>query len=313
MRLFLSFLLTISTLSGLDLKTNLENNNILGYQKSLGTLNYNRLRLYLDLSDKRWKDINAKMILDNENFYNLKGSKNRNKSSFYRAYINYTGEKHMFVVGLQRIPFGVGRIWNPIDVFNPIDITSIETNERKGTESIRYEYAINELSNFDITLSKNRHALRIKGYLNVADFALIFIKDKRNSLDIVGVEAEGELLNTDITLRGEGGRFLDTKTDESYYSYILGVERGFENSIILLAEFYQNTKLKTKQLALNLSYQPSPIWTINLLGLGSLDNKTLTLSPSFTYSLSDESTLVAGAFFNSKREDRFFVNYFINF
>jgi len=105
----------------------------LGYHDSLETSNYNRLRVTLDLYHDTWEDISAKLILDNENIYSFKDKNNKNTSQFYRGYLRYSGEKHMLTLGLQRIPFGVGRIWNPIDIFNPIDITSIETDERKGT------------------------------------------------------------------------------------------------------------------------------------------------------------------------------------
>ena len=313
MRLFLSFLSFTTLLFAADLKTNFANSNILDYQKDIGTVDYNRLRLYLDLTDKKWEDFSAKIILDNENIFNFKKGKNQNKSSIYRAYINYTGDKHMLTLGLQRVPFGVGRIWNPIDVFNPIDITAVETDERKGTEALRYEYAINELSNIDLTLSKDRQALRVKSFLDVADFALVLIKDNKNDQDIIGYEAEGELLESDITLRSEGGRFLDTKTDEVYYKYIIGGEYGFENSFVILTEFHLNSRLNSKQLALNLSYQPSPLWFLNFLTLGDIhDDKSIMFSPSFTYSLSDESTLEASGFISNK-QDRYFLHYFINF
>ena len=166
----------------MGLKTNLENSNILGYQEALGTADYNRLRLTLDLYHDSWKDINAKIILDNENIYNFKEQDNHNKSRIYRGYISYSGEKHMLTLGLQRVPFGVGRIWNPIDIFNSIDITAIETEERKGTEALRYEYAINSLSNLDIALSKKKQAARVKGYLDVADVALVLVKDENREI-----------------------------------------------------------------------------------------------------------------------------------
>ncbi len=312
MRLLASILLITSTLFGVDLKTYLENSNILGYQKYLGTVDYNRLRLYANLTDKRYADTNIYLILDNVNIYSFKNRKNSNKTNIYRTYIEYTGEKHAMTLGLQRVAFGTGRIWNPIDVFNPIDITKVEPNERKGTNALHYEYAINSLSNLDLTISKNRHAIRVKSFLDVADVALILIKDNKNTLNIIGYEVEGELLNTDITLRSEGGGFWDKKRDNFYYSYIIGAEYGFENSFIILTEFYHNTNLKSKELALNLSYQPSALWFLNFLAIKSLVDESGLISPSFTYSLNDESSLQIGAFITD-REDQFFMRYFVNF
>jgi len=278
----------------------------LGYHDSLETSNYNRLRVTLDLYHDTWEDISAKLILDNENIYSFKDKNNKNTSQFYRGYLRYSGEKHMLTLGLQRIPFGVGRIWNPIDIFNPIDITSIETDERKGTEALRYEYAINSLSNLDITLSNKKQAARIKGYLNVADVALVLVKNENK--EIIGYEVEGEFKS--ITLRSEGGYFTDTQS----YRYIIGAEYGFENSLTILTEFYHDSELDSKQLALNLSYRYSPILYLNFLALRNFDNDAIMIAPSTTYSLSDESTIAIGAFIGVKESsNQYFMRYFINF
>ena len=278
----------------------------MGYHDSLETSNYNRLRVTLDLYHDTWEDISAKLILDNENIYSFKDKNNKNTSQFYRGYLRYSGEKHMLTLGLQRIPFGVGRIWNPIDIFNPIDITSIETDERKGTETLRYEYAINSLSNLDITLSNKKQAARIKGYLNVADVALVLVKNENK--EIIGYEVEGEFKS--ITLRSEGGYFTDTQS----YRYIIGAEYGFENSLTILTEFYHDSELDSKQLALNLSYRYSPILYLNFLALRNFDNDAIMIAPSTTYSLSDESTIAIGAFIGVKESsNQYFMRYFINF
>ncbi len=310
MRLYLSILLFSSIFLQAEIKTNFTNTNILTHLKDAGVVDYNRLRLYLDFETKKLENISAKIILDNENTFNFKNRINQNKSSFYRAYLNYTDAKHLLSVGLLRVPFGVGRIWNPIDVFNPKNITKIETNERKGTEAFHYEYAINSLSNLNLTLSKKKQALRVKGFLDVADVAIILIQDQKNSFDIVGYEVEGEF--RDITLRSEGGVFLNKTDDKVYYKYILGCEYGFENSLVILGEFYQDTLFSSKKLALNLSFKPSTLWLLNFLTLKNIDEKSVMFSPTFGYSLSDESNLEVGGFITNK-EDIFFIHYFINF
>ncbi len=308
MKVVVSLLLPVLTLFAVDI--NFENSNILDK-----THDYNRFRIQTDFTDEKYPNIYARVILDNENIYNFEDKKNSNKNRVYRAILGYLGEKHSFALGLQRVPFGVGRIWNPIDIFNPIDITAIETSERKGTEAFVYEYAINQLSNLDLTISKNKSSFRVKSFLSLADFAVVLIDDKKNDLEIIGYEVEGEIPKSKITVRSEGGRFEDKKRDKIYYDYIIGAEYGFENSLVVLGEFRHNTDIDTKQAALNLSYQPSPLLTLNILGLKNLDDKSQLIAPSFTYSLSDESSLQVGAFSYSKRkiEDQIFGRYFINF
>ncbi len=306
MRFTLSLLILSTLLCAVELKTNLENSNILGYKDTLGTTDYNRIRLSLDFYHDSYQEMSAKLILDNENTYNFKTKNNQNKSLIYRGYLRYSGEKHMLTLGRQRVPFGVGRIWNPIDIFNPINITSIETDERIATEALRYEYAINSLSNLDVTLSHKKQAARLKGYLDVADVALVLLKDEHR--EIIGYEIEGEFKS--ITLRSEGGYFSDTKN----YRYIIGAEYGFENSLIILTEFYHDRALHTKQLALNLNYQYSALLNMNFLTLKNFQNSAIMIAPSFSYSLSDESTVKLGAFVSDKAlENQYFIHYFVNF
>jgi len=178
--------------------------------------------------------------------------------------------------------------------------------KEKGTEALRYEYAINSLSNLDITLSNKKQAARIKGYLNVADVALVLVKNENK--EIIGYEVEGEFKS--ITLRSKGGYFTDTQS----YRYIIGAEYGFENSITILTEFYHDSELDSKQLALNLSYRYSPILYLNFLALRNFDNDAIMIAPSTTYSLSDKSTIAIGAFIGVKESsNQYFMRYFINF
>lgn len=293
----------------MELNVEVENTNIAIYHKGSSLHDINRLRLYLDIEHDKFI---SKIILDNNNIYNFKKNDNENKTKLYRAYLKYSNEKHLFVLGRQRVPFGVGRIWNPIDVFNPIDSTAIEIDEREGVNSFRYEYALNNLSNIDATLSKRKFALRVKSFLEVADVALVVVKDDENDKEIIGYEFEGELGDTKIELRSEGGRFKTLH--DIYYEYIAGAEYGFENSFVMLGEYKYNSADKSNHVGFNFSYQPSMLTSLNLLGIKNLEDKSYMISPGFMYSLSDESTLSAGVFLHDNTlENRYFLKYFIYF
>ncbi|MCK5111145.1 MAG: hypothetical protein KAQ94_06460 [Arcobacteraceae bacterium] len=321
MRLFLNTLFLCSFLYAFDAQLELENTNIITSTTSSELKDYNRLRLDTLIEDEKYENTFIKIIIDNTNNYNHKIKKNVNKTDFYRGYLKYTGEKHLFAAGLQRIPFGVGRIWNPIDIFNPIDSTSIETSERKGVESIRYEYAIGDLSNLDVTYSKRKSAFRIKGYLDVADAALVILDDDKQNQEILGYELEGELLNSGIELRSEGGYFKDTITNTDSYKYIVGGEYGFENSLTILGEYKYESKTKSRHLGSTASYQVDALLSLNLLVIKNLEDKSYILTPSINYSLDDEVTLSVGMFdYSSNKQsefgsfdDYYFVKLFVHF
>ncbi len=160
-------------LLGISPEPALENTNILGYDQARYSTDFNRLRAELRLEHEQYPDIFVKLLVDNKTRYTASPDSLHNTTSIYRGYLQYRGVKHFWSVGKQRIPLGVGRIWNPIDVFNPVDAQAVEPDERKGTESLRYEYAFTDLSNLDATLAEEKAAMRIKGYLEYADAALV--------------------------------------------------------------------------------------------------------------------------------------------
>ncbi len=299
----------------------IENTNIGGYEEQRYSIDYNRLRGDLTLEHDQYPDLVGKLIVDNETLYTTRPSCLQNKTSIYRAYLQYRGMKHFWSVGKQRIPLGVGRIWNPIDVFNPIDSEAIEPNERVGTDSIRYEYAVSELSNIDATVSADKGALRVKGYLEYADVALVGLWDEDGDQDIIGWELEGQLLETGIELRSEGGSFHDRSTGKRHTEFIVGAEYGFANSLTLLGEYNYSDETMIDYFGFSVSYQPAMLWFCSLLVVTNLEDQSNYAGPSVEYSLSDEMTLTAGAFiYNGGSHDefgqvpnRYYLRWFIHF
>ena len=299
----------------------IENTNIGGYEELRHTTNYNRLRADLTLEHEKYTDFVGKLIVDNETLYTSNPSSLQNKTSIHRAYLQYRGMKHFWSVGKQRIPLGVGRIWNPIDIFNPIDLEAIETDERIGTESLRYEYAVSELSNVDVTVAKDKGEVRLKGYLDFVDVGLVWLWDEDGDQDIIGWELEGQLLETGIELRSEGGSFHNRTSGERYTQFIVGAEYGFANSLTLLAEYKYSGETKIDYLGSLASYQPAMLWLCSLLMVANLDDHSGFVAPSVEYSLSDEMTLSAGAFVYigsaddefGQVPDRYYLRWFVHF
>ncbi|MEA3547682.1 MAG: hypothetical protein U9R66_08455 [Thermodesulfobacteriota bacterium] len=274
-----------------------ENTNIPTWDKDNHWQDYNRLRFELDMVNSLMPGLEAKMIIDNETGYTERPSGLANKTSIYRAWLAYVGDRHLLAIGRQRISFGVGRIWNPVDVFNPIDSLSLEPEERSGTEALHYEYAISDLSDIEVTLSKDKSAARLKGFLYAADLALVAVIDNDNHRDIIGYELQGELAGTGIELRSEGGSFYDRRSSNRYTEFIAGAEYGFANSLSLLGEYKFNDDTHIDYGAFTISCQPSVLWSLSLLSIINLDDDSTFIAPSLEYSLSDEMTLSGSIFF----------------
>ncbi len=306
---------------GISPELALENTNILGYDQDQYGTDFNRLRAELRLEHEEHPDLFAKLIVDNKTQYTSSPDSLQNTTSIYRASLQYRGVEHFWSVGKQRIPLGVGRIWNPIDVFNPVDSESVEPDEREGTESLRYEYAINDLSNLDATLARRKAAIRIKGFLEYGDLALVGLVDEENDRDIIGWELEGEILETGIELRSEGGSFHDRTSGERHTEFIVGAEYGFVNSLTLLAEYKFSDEDEGDYLGGSLRLQPGLLWVCSLLAINSLEDGSGFVAPSVEYSLSDDMTLNLGAFLYygddedifGEGADRYYLRWFVHF
>lgn len=299
----------------------MENTHIPGYDDLYHLFDYNRLRGELTLECEEHPEILATLILDNENLYSENSGSLSNKTLVYRALLEYKGAKHFWVLGKQRIPLGVGRFWNPVDVFNPIDIQAIEPNERPGTNSIHYEYALSQLSGFNATIARKKGAVRLKGYLDFADLALVGEWDEEQNLDIIGWEVEGELAGTGIELRSEGGSFHDRKTGQRSTEFIFGADYGFANSLVLTGEYHYIDELRRDELGLSVSFQPTMLWSCFLTSVTDLNDGSGFVAPAVEYSLSDEMILSGGAFIYhgpdsslyGNNSGRLYIRWFIHF
>ncbi|MEW6521586.1 MAG: hypothetical protein AB1461_19480 [Thermodesulfobacteriota bacterium] len=274
----------------------LENTNILGYAEESRLVDYNRLRADLTVTHEQHEAFAARLIIDNEAAYIQQPYSLTDDTLIYRGYLEYRGETHFWTLGRQRIPLGVGRVWNPIDIFNPINSQSVEPQERPGTEALRYEYAVSRLAGFDTTLSRDKGEARLKGYLDFADVALVGLYDNDAKRDIIGWELEGELLDTGIELRSEGGSFHDDATSSRHTDFIAGAEYGFANSLTVLGEYRFSDEAQSDDLAVSLSFQPEILWTVTCLAVQSLNDQSFFVTPAVEYSAGDEMTVSAGAF-----------------
>ncbi len=313
--------LLVASLFAVTPELALENTNIISYDEDRQWADYNRFRVDLSLTHQQYNKFSGKLIVDNETRYVERPSSLRNKTLIYRGYLQYRGATHLWTIGRQRIPFGVGRVWNPIDVFDPIDFQAKEVDERRGTEAIHYEYAVSPLANLDLTAAKEKMAARLKGFLEVADLALVAVWDDENDRDIIGWELQGEIGQTGIEVRSEGGSFHDRRHQERYSEFVVGAEYGFSNSLTLLGEYKYNDDNQLDYLAGQLAYQFSMLWSGQILGIINLDDHGTFITPTFSYSAADEITISGGALFYhggsddefGSQADQLFLRLFVHF
>ena len=236
----------------------------------------------------------------------------------HRFNVGYVDEKHNVVFGLQKISMGVGRIWTPTDLFNPRNPLALEPDQIYGAYALSYSYALGTLSQVMGVVAKRhddsyKYAGRVKTNVGVADIALDLFSS--NDAEMIAYEIEGNLFDTGIEWRSEGGYYKDKLLDKDFYQTILGVDYGFVNGLTVMTEWLHSSKtysadevLLTQNSTLsnnrhlNADYVgASAYYDFNLLVNGAvsiiynIDDKSSFISPLFEYSLSDDASLALGA------------------
>lgn len=115
----------------------------------------------------------------------------------YRAWVRWEPGPLVMTVGRQRIPWGVGRLWNPIDRFNPIGPLAIEPDESPGVDAVDLRWQLSGFRYLQVVYAPGtrsedaRVALRGQGTFGGVDLsAMAGIFEQARAL---GVDATGNL------------------------------------------------------------------------------------------------------------------------
>lgn len=367
-RLPLFALAFVSVLCAAEYETTFENSNFtlstpIDSNADQTMVNYNRFRLIESVHEKSWF---LTGIGDIENYVGetyLNSASYRTFSSvrsdtpfstqtsahdygkgevyvqLHRLYGGYVDEKHRISLGLQKVSMGVGRIWNPTDLFNPRNPLALEPDEVYGAFSLAYTYFPSDLSQVTGVAAQRadksfKYAGRIKGYLDIADIALDVIW--ADDVAMLGYELEGELLDTGVALRSEGGWFEDKLLNKNFFQALLGADYAFENSLMLVGEWLHSSKTFENELLLGLpsgalnnlagskdylgstlGYEFDALLYGGISGIVSADDGSFYLAPKLSYSLDDDMLLALGAMLYSGAKGSEFGDlgetYYLNF
>ncbi len=247
-------------------------------------------------------------------------------AKLYRAYGGYEDSKNRVVIGLQNISMGVGRIWNPTNLFNPKNIYALEPDEVFGVLGISYTRYIDDTSYITVMASQKadnsfKYAGIYKGFFEFAELGIDIVSS--NKTKMIGYEIEGNLLDTGVEVRSEGAyiknEFRDTllsTQDKEFFQGIIGADYGFVNGVTLVAELlYSSEKFSSQDILLNfdseivsnliysnfytalsLSYSFNIFLDGSVLYIESFNEKNSRfISPSLTYTLNDYNSFILGA------------------
>lgn len=219
-------------------------------------------------------------------------------------------------LGRQRIAWGTGRFWSPMDVLNPFSPTALEPGERVGVDALRVERKLGAVSRVGAVWapahSPQRDTLLGLWHGNARGIDYSVAAGRRDRDRFLGLDLAGQIgdagWRAEWTVTRPAGR-------ASHQRALVGVDYAFANTVTLTGElFYDGAgstdparydfaallagrmqNLARRYAGLYASYEITPLlkWTNALVW--NLDDRSRYYSPRLVYSVRTNLDLTLGA------------------
>ncbi len=234
-----------------------------------------------------------------------------------RLYYKVNASFGQLVLGRQRVSLGSGRIWNPTDVFNPVNPAAFTKIEKDGADALTFKTYFGNFTDLLLVVNAenefNNYNAAARFRTNVATYDLALMAGRADKRLIVGGDLAGNLLTAG--LRAEALYSLyDEGRGEDFLSFIVGADYQFNEDFYGLIEYHFNgagaadpadynllallngdlLNLGRHYLALQGSWQAHPLFAVSAAFLGNLTDGSGFVTLVGQYSLSNEASLGVG-------------------
>ncbi|MBN1633806.1 MAG: hypothetical protein JW917_06550 [Ignavibacteria bacterium] len=234
-----------------------------------------------------------------------------------RLYLKQDFGNFTIVAGRQRISWGTGRIWNPTDLFNPINPAFYYVTEKTGADAVSFKYAFANFTDLNIVFNpqekirNSNYGFRFRTNYHYYDLSLMGgYFDKRV---IAGLDFAGNLF--DAGIRGEG--IISAKNDDlkdNFIKFIIGIDNQFTSKLYVLIEYHYNGEGKNEKdlyeftrlykgeiqniaknyICLSANYQVFPLLFVTLTEISNLNDESGFLNISASLSATENLTTGLG-------------------
>lgn len=247
----------------------------------------------------------ADLTLDLERDY-AAGRMVLGRDRLYRASVTWTSGSSDVTVGRQRIAWGTGRFWSPLDVLNPFDATRIERDERGGIDALLLTRQLGALGQWNAVVAPStpRSPPVAAGYVHWnaggADFSLAGGRVRNEYL--VGGDFAGRLGGLGIRTEASVSR---RASGPGVMEVLVGMDYGFASTLTVTGELYFNgagtgdpglydlegfldgrvRSLARRYGALAFTYDLTPLLQLLAHGVVNIDDHSRVLWPGLEYSV----------------------------
>jgi hypothetical protein len=242
-----------------------------------------------------------------------------------RMWFDYFKNNLQVTLGRQRIAWGTAWVWNPTDLFNPLNVLDFDYEERPASDAIRVQYYTGAVSKIDITYkpAKDPNNQILAGLVSVNNwnYDFNFIAGMRFKRWLAGFSWVGDILNAGFrgeillsqapnkpntnTIYQQFGQSSLSSWTKPMLSISLSGDYTFPNTFYIHTEILFNNNGKTSQTfifqeeALKLgmlsaarwsiyqefAYEITPLLRGTLFGIINPSDKSFVVVPSFSYSI----------------------------
>lgn len=163
-------------------------------------------------------------------------------SNIERLWMEYRQGKWNIRAGRQRINWGVTNTWNPNDIFNAYNFLDFDYEERPGSDAVKTQYLLSDLSNIEFAFSKtDEHSIAAAKYAtHYKKYDLQAIAGVYEKLFTAGIGWAGSI--SDVGFKGEAQFYADQKDSASFITSTLEADYIFKNGWYLSSAILYNQK-----------------------------------------------------------------------
>jgi len=220
---------------------------------------------------------------------------------FDRFWVGYTGEKTVVRFGRQALSWGNGLFFSPMDLVNPFDPTTIDTEYKTGDDMLYLQYLRDsgddwqaaivfrrDLLSGDVDSDQSTIALKYHGFAGEHEYDLLLAESYGETVvgfggarSIGGAIWRGDVVVTDSS----ADTVVEVATNLSY-SWVWG-----DKNVSGAVEYYYDG-LDSSYVAGSLMIEMSPLWMMTPTLVSNVDDQSALLQLVTQYSLSDNMTFL---------------------
>lgn len=273
---------------------------------------------------KQVKDLESKDFLDLD--WTLLDRKNIFwRHRLYRAYGQYKSEKISLTAGRQRIAWGTGRLWNPTDLFNPVDPLQLEQDEKRGVDALSFDWFFDDFSFLNLVYAPQRSREDLKAgarlKTSLEDWDLSFMGGRFEEDKVIGGDFSTTLFEGG--LRGEMTYTRNSTDNNDFFRFVFSYDYTFENSLYFLLEYFYNggnlpvfdltsflqdgiATVRKNFFGLNIGYDITPLIRAETLFIWDVDGKSTFIWPKLIWSVAQNlDATLSGQIYHGNEDSEF--------